>query len=378
MTEEFIKLRSKDIEVGKPLKGSVYDSNGTFLVKQGFIIKSEDQLDRLIARGAFGKKAELAADEVDEPTVTPERIKDVSPFKLLENVGSELTLALTKTDNIAAEIMELVSDIQQACQRDAHAAIASLFVLEGSSYPIKHSVDVAVLCAILAKSRALPLAEQNSLIAASLTMNIAMIELQEELYRQESPLTAAQKEAIQQHPKQGVLILRNAGVSDALWLKAVLAHHETITGTGYPNGLTGSQYPKDIQLISLADQYCARLSPRAYRDPLLHKGILREILLDQGKTVEQDIAGLFIKELGFYPPGLLVQLANTEIGVVTKRGDRPDSPIVHACSKPQLGNYGAPKERNTALESFKIRKILASNDACVTFERRHVWRFNED
>ena len=119
------------------------------------------------------------------------------------------------------------------------------------------------------------------------------------------------------------------------------------------------------------------MSPRAYRDPLLHKNALRDIFLDKGETVTDDIAGLFIKELGFYPPGMIVQLANSEIGVVTKRGDKPDSPIVHACTKPQQDNYDSPMLRNTKMDAFKIRRILQYNDPDITFDRRTVWAFDE-
>ena len=123
-------------------------------------------------------------------------------------------------------------------------------------------------------------------------------------------------------------MLRAAKVTDRLWLKCVLAHHEKIDGTGYPNQLSGEQCPEETQLITLADQFCARLSPRAYRQPLLHQGILRDILLDQGHTVSQEIASLFIKEFGLYPPGVVVQLISGEIGVVVKAGDKTDTPIV--------------------------------------------------
>ncbi|RLA01231.1 MAG: hypothetical protein DRQ42_03680 [Gammaproteobacteria bacterium] len=383
MTGEMIKLQATDIVIGDPLPWPVYDSNGTYLVKQGFVIKSTEQVERLINRGAYGLKSELSGTQTQESDQSQtEKSKDISPFRLLEEVTNQLTITLASSESeesdFTEDVMSLVKLVQRACDRDAHAALASLFVLEGASYPIKHSVDVAVLTEVMAKSRTIDHQERQSIVAAALTMNIAMIELQEQLYRQDSPLSDEQKKAINDHPKNAVLMLRRASVNDRLWLKCVLTHHETITGTGYPNKLLGSQYPEATQLIALADQYCARLSPRAYRDPLLHKGILRDILLDNGQTVEPDIAALFIKELGFFPPGLIVQLMNTEVGVVTKRGERSDSPVVHACMKPGIGNYDQAIKRNTSMEAHKIRRIVLSDDPNVTFDLRAVWRFNED
>ena len=42
-------------------------------------------------------------------------------------------------------------------------------------------------------------------------------------------------------------------------------HHERIDGGGYPDGLTGSEIPIGVQVVSLADAYDALLSDRAYK-----------------------------------------------------------------------------------------------------------------
>ena len=383
MVEGLVRLKVEDIVIGVSLPWPIYDRNGTFLIKQDFVLKSESQVERLLAHGAFGLKAEMgvveAPEEVEPESVRP---KDFSPFKLLEDVTNQLALTLTNSNNpeinFTDDIMALVAEIQRACFRDASAALASLFILEKGSYPIKHAVDVAVLSGVMARKRGMEKENQASLMAAALTMNIGMLGLQEVLYQQETDLTAEQKQLINNHPTQSVAMLRSAKVTDRLWLKCVLAHHEKIDGTGYPNQLLGEQYPEETQLITLADQYCARLSPRAYRQPLLHQGILRDILLDKGHTVLPDIASLFIKELGLYPPGVVVQLISGEIGVVVKPGDKADTPIVQVCYKPGQGDLRSPIQRNTSLGGNKVRKMLLSDDPMVTFDRRGVWRFNED
>lgn len=382
MTVEFQKLTAEDLSVGQYLIWPIYDSNGAMLVKQGFVIKLEQQIDRLVLRGAFAKKTDLAKAKQTPapPPPVEDKFKDFSPFKVLEEVSSQLAISLASADTaefFTDEIFSLVDDIQRACHRDSHAALASLFVLEANSYPIKHSVDVAVLTELIAKLRGFSVEDRQSSIAAALTMNIAMIELQEKMFRQDQAPTEEQQLAIQEHSRQGVVMLKRAKVADNLWLKCVLTHHEKVSGEGYPHKLRGEQYPEASQIISLADIYCAQLSPRFYRDPLLHKDILRDILLDKGETVSVEIAGLYIKELGFYPPGMIVQLANAEVGVVTKKGEKPDSPIVHACMRPQVGNYNAPIKRNTKMPAFAIRRVLQSDDPDVTFERRTVWGFDE-
>ena len=96
-------------------------------------------------------------------------------------------------------------------------------------------------------------------------MNMSILQLQDVLQAQQAPLTGEQKEVIQRHPETSAALLRERGVSDEIWLNAVLCHHEAIDGSGYPQGSKGDAIPMPAQLVSLADVYCARISNREYR-----------------------------------------------------------------------------------------------------------------
>ncbi len=376
VAEKLIELSQDDFILGQPLRWSIYDRKGIFLIKKGYLVETEHQIDRMLLHGAFALHEDMTAGKTNklEKVKEPEQL---SPFELIEKATAKLYIRLLVTknyeDDFTGQIMSVVDDIQLASKLDSHAALASLFLVKYDHYPIKHSVDVAVLCESLGKSMGLSLEQRRSIVAAALTMNIAMLELQEILYHQESPLTEQQKKAIFNHPKEGEEMLREAKIDDGLWLNCVLAHHEKVNGHGYPNQLNGSEYPQVTQIIVLADQYCARLSPRSYRQPLLHKGILRDILLDKGETVNEDTAALFIKELGFFPPGLIVKLNNGEIGIIRERGKRANTPVVQVCIRPRSGKLMIPIRQDTSTDTFKVKQILLPDDPEVIFDARTIW-----
>lgn|GEM_PF-1826522 len=89
--------------------------------------------------------------------------------------------------------------------------------------------------------------------------------------------------------------------------------------------------------------------------------ILRDILFDQSHTVSQEIASLFIKELGLYPLGVVVQLISGETGVVVKAGDKADTLTLQVCYKSGQGDLRRPIQRNTSLDGNKVRKMLLSD-----------------
>ena len=100
-------------------------------------------------------------------------------------------------------------------------------------------------------------------------------------------------------------------------------------------------------------------------------------MLDKGETVNEDTAALFIKELGFYPPGLIVKLNNGEIGIVRERGKKADTPVVQICVRPRTGKVTTPIRQDTSTDTFKVRQVLLSDDPEVVFDGRAVWGFDE-
>ena len=47
-------------------------------------------------------------------------------------------------------------------------------------------------------------------------------------------------------------------------------HHERWDGGGYPDGLSGTEIPRYIQVVGLADAYDALVTSRSYRPPMPH------------------------------------------------------------------------------------------------------------
>ncbi|MEX2572028.1 MAG: HD domain-containing phosphohydrolase [Gemmatimonadota bacterium] len=91
------------------------------------------------------------------------------------------------------------------------------------------------------------------------------------------PLSAADRERINQHPHESADILEplepiHPGIADI-----VEAHHECWDGNGYPEGLAGKEIPLESRLISVADVFDALTQPRAYHSPLEPDQALREL-----------------------------------------------------------------------------------------------------
>jgi hypothetical protein len=229
---------------------------------------------------------------------------------------------------------------------------------EPERYAAAHALLVAICCELAA--RVLPGWDDDQcqrLRRVAMTMNIAMIEQQDQMARQSAPLSAPQRELVEQHAALGAEKLQGLGVDDPDWLAAVAQHH------GAPPGpLAGRDAAGRIaRLVQRADIHTAALSRRGLRDPLAPAKASRNAYLDENEQPDECGAAL-IKVLGIYPPGTLVRLANGEVAVVLRRGQRADQPRALAVVREDGMPHTTPKVRNTANADAKVVGSLTRSD----------------
>jgi HD-GYP domain-containing protein (c-di-GMP phosphodiesterase class II) len=271
------------------------------------------------------------------------------------------------------QVLDIAKLIETAYAANPGVVIATVVLRRGGRYAIRHAVNSACVAASVLSAMG-PAGPANlSVIAAALTMNIGVLELQDALSRQVQPLTLSQQARIERHPLASVERLRDLGVQDELWLRAVQEHHEAIDGSGYPHRLKGARVAQAAQLIGLADLFCARVSERGYRRADSAKIVLRDVLIERGKHFDAMLAAYFIKALGVYPIGTVVRLANGQVGVVSGRSERVDAPYVHALAAGDGSALMPPIRYDTQSSDCAIIETLTAPDLCVPIDLEAVW-----
>jgi HD-GYP domain-containing protein (c-di-GMP phosphodiesterase class II) len=271
------------------------------------------------------------------------------------------------------QILEVRRLVAEACSLSQEVSLATAVLQRQGRYSIRHSVDVAVACQVIGAAIDLGEPDLTSVVAAALTMNIGMLELQDALQEQHEPLTDAQREEVQGHPAKSEALLRERGVDDEVWLHAVLCHHEAIDGTGYGRPEKGGEVPVPAQFISLADVYCARISTRATRRALRPSTALKALFLDQGEKVRSGLASQFIKAVGVFPPGTPVRLHNGEIAIVTRRGESARTPRVCAVVRTGGTPHLVPAPRDTSNPLHAVCEVLDWSNLGAPPSMESVW-----
>jgi HD-GYP domain-containing protein (c-di-GMP phosphodiesterase class II) len=365
------RLSRAHVAVGKPLLWAVYDSANQMLLRKGYVIETETQLEGLLARGMYADAANL--QPVRDPKPAEQRY---DPFWLWDDIIIKLGLLLRspeKDGSAPYQVEGIARLVQVLTTRSSDAALAAIMLMmDQRRYPIVHSLHSAVLCDLVAARLEWPEDRRRSVVCAALTMNIAMIELQQVLSNQRNPLTPEQRLAINGHPGAGEQLLRDMGVTDPVWLQAVRDHHETPLGTGYPRGI--SDVGEEATLLHTADVFTAKVSPRAYRKPMTGTQASRILFTEAGMTTNNRFISVLIKEIGIYLPGSFVKLANGEIAVVYKRSASAHTPLVLSLINSQGAALLDPVRRDTTHEEFKVLAAVTRENILVNFDPAKIWK----
>jgi len=94
--------------------------------------------------------------------------------------------------------------------------------------------------------------------------DIGKVAVPDSILHKPEPLTAQERELIQQHPVTGWEIVRQVDFLGAA-SDVVRHHHERWDGDGYPDGLKGDEIPLTARVFAVADTLDALTTTRPYR-----------------------------------------------------------------------------------------------------------------
>ena len=129
---------------------------------------------------------------------------------------------------------------------------------------------------------------------------------------------------VQKHVDYSAEILR--GTPGLPWRLADLAtlHHERLDGSGYPRRLKGNDIGMIGSIAGIVDTFDALTARRPYAAPISPSEALKVLYKERGSLFDTYLVEQFIRCIGIYPLGSMVELNGGEIGTVVaqNRGKR--------------------------------------------------------
>jgi HD-GYP domain-containing protein (c-di-GMP phosphodiesterase class II) len=111
----------------------------------------------------------------------------------------------------------------------------------------------------------LPASLRRDLAVGGLLHDVGKLSVPLEILQKPGPLDDHEFAEIRKHPEAGRKLLDELGGFPETVRKLVSDHHERLDGTGYPNGLKGTELTIETRILAVCDVYDALVSDRVYR-----------------------------------------------------------------------------------------------------------------
>jgi HD-GYP domain-containing protein (c-di-GMP phosphodiesterase class II) len=236
----------------------------------------------------------------------------------------------TLSDGAIHELADVAARISQDVAEADDAVLALSDLAAADRYTLQHSLDVTALGVLIARRhfrlygrpassgrRRYDQVEQYlvKLGVGLLLHDIGKLVVPAAILNKPGPLDPEEQAIMRTHPLVGLELLPG-DVIGPLAKSVVRSHHERWDGSGYPNGLAGTDISEFARIAAVADVFDAITSERPYARAAQPYVGVRAILEGSGTYFDPTIVESFRKVVAPYPPGSEIVLGDGRRGVV--------------------------------------------------------------
>ena len=304
-------------------------------------------------RGAMAAEAPAAGVE-SVPAESPEQAErrerreaqaaQRAALQLCERQYAEATRALRQTSELvlaqphaAREQVEALSQSlvnKMLGQRELCIRLLSEGAGDRAS---SHGLNVAIIAMLMGRTFGLADSEMLDLGVGAMLHDIGKMELPDRVRHVDDGFSSSELRLYQEHVAHGVAHAQRMGLSAGATL-VIAQHHEQADGSGFPKRLNLDRMTASARIVALVNRYdnlCNPLLPSRALTP--HEAL--SLMFAQGKNkFDATMLNAFIRMMGVYPPGSVVQLTDERYALVSAvNSSRPLKPrvLVHDTHVPR-------------------------------------------
>ncbi|WP_419778333.1 HD-GYP domain-containing protein [Maridesulfovibrio sp.] len=289
-------------------------------------ILTEEALPEMAPSGGKkAKNAEEAARNMADALPEARRVHEEAlnyAHKFIEDVRKGKTVEVEEAAPIVGEVIDSLTSNEPA-------ALTLAFLKKYDEYTYTHSINVNLYSLLLGKALGLKRKELELLGIAAIFHDVGKGRVPNEVLNKPGKLTDDEYETMKSHSLKGLEVLRDVKGLDKSVLRGVVEHHERFDGSGYPYGVKGNDIHPFGRIIAISDVYDALTSVRVYKKAVTPAKTLSQMYKWKGTDFDPAYLNRFVRVMGVYPPGTLVQLDDMRFAIVLETNeDKPRHPKV--------------------------------------------------
>lgn len=314
------------VKAGDELAQSIISGDGNVLLKAGVPLTDTfiNRLEKMGINYIYIRDENLEDIEPEDyqfVQLKSQAIKSIS--SVFSKVQSSSKFKVKDTINIVEEMIDYLMSNKE---------ITSVHLTElktYDNYTYMHSLNTSVIGLYFGLEKGFNKNMLMDLGVGSILHDIGKMKVPLSILNKQGKLTDEEFEVMKNHPKYGYDLLRNMDSISDRAKKIALQHHERVDGKGYPYGISGDKISYYAKIACISDIYDALVSDRVYRKGFPANEAYEIILMNSGKTLDEELVKTFQGNFSMYPLGVEVKLSNGLKGfVVGHNKGFPDRPVV--------------------------------------------------
>jgi len=223
----------------------------------------------------------------------------------------------------------LVAKLANNIIENADASMWLTNLKKRDEYTAIHSVNVCVLSLTFGRALGIKKGPLNELGLGALLHDMGKMHVPLEVLNKPGKLDGKEFEIMKSHPVSGYQMLKKSKGLSVDTLDIVKSHHERTSGSGYPDGLKEKEIRYFTQIVAITDVYDAVTSDRVYHDGMTPHEALKNMYEWTPGNYNIELMQSFIRTIGIYPVGSVVELKTGHVGLVIKiNKDKKLKPIL--------------------------------------------------
>jgi len=270
-------------------------------VEENLAAAANAELQPVIAKVDFNLEMQQA-----EPAFHSAREQSL---RLLEAVrlGHELDVAQVKV---------VVKECVESMLRNPGAMLWLARIKHSDEYTAEHSLRVAIFSIALGRELGLRQGELEHLGMCGMLHDVGKIKVPSAILNKPGALTPDEMRVMQSHASEGRKLLMSNQQVTAAAVDVAFSHHERLDGRGYPRGLDAPRIAHFAKIVAVVDAYDAINSDRPYSKGKSSLEALRILFEASGSHFDEELVKVFVRRIGIYPPGEIVEMSNGEVGII--------------------------------------------------------------
>lgn len=230
---------------------------------------------------------------------------------VLEQLDNDVLTSVHETKRAAGEMVDSVL-------RNPDAFTWLSRIQEADEYTYAHSLRSSVWAILFGRHIGLDKRELDVLAMGVLLKDVGKLKLDRDLLLKPERNTQEQAQ-YETFVDQSVEILRRLPGVEPKIISVVKTHTERVNGSGFPQHLQGDKIPLLGKIAGIVTFYDEVTHPRNATDPIAPSRAVSRLYDVRGTEFQEDLVVEFIRAIGLYPTGTLVELNTGEVALVVEQ-----------------------------------------------------------